>query len=160
MTADNTISCDEATDRNLWHLVCQTRLGRVSILKNLDTETARLTYQRLRPDEHPEEYIYPQSFYETGSWSGCSFGRSRSYSANDDWLEKVHVIGPPGAKLDPWAGVAPRIVDLRTPEERAAEAEIKKFESGERLDVWNYPRRWEGVADPHTQTMRLPDDFA
>lgn len=93
--------------QTVWHIVSETRLGRISILKNLDEHTARETYKRLRPDDHPKTYIPSKGSVDTTySYVGNSYG------ANDDWLQKVHVIGPEGIELDPWAGVEPRVVNL------------------------------------------------
>lgn len=110
--SDSSISDDAATDPKRWHLIYQTRLGRVSILKNLDTRTARETYRRLKPDTRPKEYIYPtkEDGYQGG---GISYGHSFSMGSNDDRLSSVHVIAPAGKQLDPWKGVDPEIVDLR-----------------------------------------------
>ncbi len=91
-----------------WHLICITRNGKVSILKNLDLRTARETYKKLQPETRPKEYIYP----ECSSWSWSGGGFIIYESSNDDKLDKVEAIGPEGVDLDPWFGVEPQIIDL------------------------------------------------
>jgi len=94
-----------------WHLVCITRLCRVSMLKHLDLRTARETYKRLMPDEHPKDYKFPDC--ERCRYRGLnSVGFGRSYGPNDDWLERVDAIGPEGQELEPWKGVKPRLIDM------------------------------------------------
>lgn len=90
-----------------WHLLVTTRKGKVSILQNLDARTARQAYQRLMPDTRPVEYI---NVPESGSWGYCTGGRIAS--RDDDWVQKVDILGPEGAELNPWHGVQPAIIDV------------------------------------------------
>ncbi len=98
-----------------WHLVCVTRLGRVSILKNLDLRTARETYKKLRPEEYPEKVILSE---DDENNELHHFGWGRTYGKDDDFLNEVHPIGPEGMELDPWHGVTPRVIDYRTEDEK------------------------------------------
>jgi hypothetical protein len=34
-----------------------------------------------------------------------------------------------------------------------------EWERGERLDFWNWPRRWEGVGNPKKECMKLPGEL-
>lgn len=92
-----------------WHLVCITRNGKVSMLKNLDLFTARETYKKLLPGTHPKRHIWPECNIRS-SWG---FGRMTIGSSRDDGdgLERVEVVGPEGVELDPWCGVEPRVID-------------------------------------------------
>lgn len=95
-----------------WHLICVTRLGKVSILKDLDLFTAREAYKRLQPDTRPKKYNLGKCLRtgeEAGSFSH-SYGWVSSFGKHDDWLEKVEAIGPSGLELDPWHGVQPRVI--------------------------------------------------
>lgn len=105
----------EPTD---WHLVCVTRHGKVSILKNLDLRTARETYKTLMPDERPETYKYPDCD-ECRRFGAIRYGGFTS-SSDRDCLKRVEAIGPEGEDLDPWFGVEPRLVDLSHCEHKRA----------------------------------------
>lgn len=98
-----------------WHLMVRTRGGKVSIMKNLDAPTARQAYQRLCPDTHPVEYI---NLPEKG---GMSWGDGLRYCSDSD-IERVSILGPEGADLDPWRGVEPRIIDMMPERKRQEEA--------------------------------------
>jgi len=110
MDATNVIEASPADDRE-WSLVTVTHKGTVSILRNLDTYTAREAYKRLRPDKRPEKIIWP-------ACGGLSWSGGYSHSINENAIAKVEIIGPAGQDLDPWFGVAPRIVDLAAMHER------------------------------------------
>lgn len=121
-----------------WHLICITRLGKVSMLRDLDLFTARETYKRLRPEEHPEEWDIRKCL-RTGekptSWHGgfVMGSMGRSYGPHDDWLEKVEVVGPHGVKLDPWHGVPPHIRVMRC--QCGCEEDAIRFRVGETKTV-------------------------
>src|ERR1044072_1394313 len=57
-----------------WHLVCITKKGKVSILKNLDLRSAREAYKRLLPGTYPEDH---QFCAECSKESGGLFNYSR-----------------------------------------------------------------------------------
>lgn len=155
-----------------WHLVCITRKGKVSILRNLDLRTARETYKRLLPGTHPEDHQFcEQCSKKNGgirSWSGggwCS-------SSDSDRLERVEAVGPEGVKLDPWHGVKPRVIfhcrvgepiwnnrgDVIGYVPPHPKPELK-WEEG-RSDFWNNPKLWDGI-DPTKQMcwQRKPDEL-
>lgn len=115
-------------DNRKWSLVCETRLGKVSILRDLSTPEARETYKRLKPDTRPEKHIWPEDRNSAiGTWS-----MGRSYGPTDDWLDKVHIISHDGSELEPWHGVEPKIID-----HRPSEWELKEQERREAKDLAN-----------------------
>jgi hypothetical protein len=147
--------------RKAWHLVCITRLGKVSMLRDLDLVTARETYKRLRGEDHPKQYVF--SDCKCGKYGWSWIGDGGSYGPHDDWLEKVEVIGPQGKSLedlDPWHGVAPHIIDMthlcRCGHRKGPEP---KWDAS-RTDFWNNPKLWEGI-DPTKQMCwrRRPDEY-
>ena len=94
MNYDETETC--------WHILTVTHGGTVSILRNLDAPTARQAYRNLCPDERPTEYLnMPKGGFMTG-------GRSLSNGT----ITQVHILGPEGAKLEPWRGVETLVIDL------------------------------------------------
>lgn len=100
-----------------WHIMTVTRGGTVSLLRNLDAPTARGVYRQLRPDEWPTEYIgLPKlsdpDFAGSFSWPGTV------RSVRDGDIERVEVLGPDGASLDPWRGVEKRVIDMTDEVER------------------------------------------
>lgn len=141
-----------------WHLVCITRKGKVSMLKNLDLRTARETYKRLLPSTYPVDHRFCEICDKEsgGSWS---WGGGYCSSSDSDRLEKVEALGPEGVKLDPWHGVAPRVIFHcrvgeprwnsrgemigRVPEHPKPEP---KWDAS-RADFWNNPKLWDGI-DP------------
>lgn len=94
----------KATD-TCWHIKTVTENGTISLLRNLTADLARQTYRKLRPDEHPKKYVNAPD-------SGSFFlgGMSRIVRGGD--IAHIHILGPEGTELDPWKGVAPRIVDV------------------------------------------------
>lgn len=124
MDATNTAAGDPVPDDREWSLVAFTHNGKVSILKNLDTYTARETYKKLKPDECPKEYIWPACGQHTWS-SGRRIGGAE--------IDRVEIIGPAGQQLDPWQGVAPTVMNF------AAEHE---------MDVQNGYMRCSTCSDP------------
>ncbi len=97
-----------------WHIMTVARSGAVSLMQNLNAETARLAYQKLRPDRAPVNYIGLPDTNDTdfsGGFSWCTSGGGVTF-VSDHEIIKVEVLGPKGAELDPWRGVSPRIVDL------------------------------------------------
>ncbi len=110
-----------------WHLMVTTRGGAVSMLQNLDASTARQAYRSLRPNEHPTKHINAEGL---SSWSSSGFR-----VCNDSDIASVKIIGPEGAKLEPWRGVEPRIIDMAPEQKRQrqyrAEAEVKRHKADE-----------------------------
>lgn len=97
--------------KDVWNLICITRKGKVSMLRDLDLYTARETYKRLRPESYPVSYKFPDcEKCAGGGW--CWSTSSGFYSSDDDGLDRVEIVGPPGENLDPWHGVEPRIRDM------------------------------------------------
>lgn len=157
-------------DDRKWALVCVSKKAGVSILKDLDTYTARETYRRLCPDQAPREHIFPEEYdgweeddaLDEAEWLfrfphfhriNFRFGQALcGYSGSYDDRIRIEVIGPEGEELDPWAGVDPIIHDYRTPRQkvgmegkRQAEEDAKWDPS--RTDFWNNPALWDGI-DP------------
>ena len=124
-----------------WHLVCITRKGQVSMLKNLDLRTARETYKRLLPDTRPVEYIRTECRSYSGVW-GYGSQMFSSSSCDDDGLEKVEIIGPDGVELDPWHGVAPKVVDQRASHENGVRHGLIQCEDCAAKGIDLAPREW------------------
>lgn len=108
-----------------WHLMVTTYGGAVSMLQNLDAETARQAYRNMRPSERPREYI------KTEGLSGWSTG-SGSYGQSD--IRYVTILGPEGAVLEPWRGVEPWIIDMAPERARQEAYAIKARQRRARAD--------------------------
>jgi hypothetical protein len=144
----------------VWHLLCITRLGKVSMLRDLTLYEAREAYKRLKPDTHPQKWVDPncekcKELAQRQGFYGSSFVSCRSYGPHDDWLDKVEVIGPSGLALDPWYGVEPEIRHIyhcSCPPPPLPWDET-------RADFWNNPKLWDGI-DPTKQVcwQRKPDE--
>ena len=87
-----------------WHLLCTTNRGKVSILKNLDLDTARQAYRKLMPHTYPVKHINAEYASNCG-YAECSYGEE------SEKLQKVDVLGPDGLELDPWFGFEPHVID-------------------------------------------------
>ena len=145
-----TVAYNEAA--TCWHIMTVTRGGTVSLLRNLDAPTARAAYQRLRPNEWPQKYVgLPEAddpdFKGGFSWS--SMGRT----CRDGDIEKVEILGPEGAELDPWRGVERRIVNMAPEVERQRRAIRERgglstpaLREAVRLSMQNDARLREGPA--------------
>lgn len=96
-----------------WHLLVKTVKGDISILKNLDAQTARKAYQRLMPRTRPIELVNREQ-------GEPFYGGSYTLSGND--ISFVDVIGPDGIDLEPWKGVAPLVIDNSVERERVERA--------------------------------------
>ncbi|UAB76970.1 hypothetical protein INR77_08925 [Erythrobacter sp. SCSIO 43205] len=114
----STVKYDETA--TVWHLMVRTYGGEVSMLQNMDAPTARQAYQRLKPDTRPVEYINMPEF------GRCGEGRIIS----DRDIMSVDILGPEGAKLEPWRGVEALIIDLapqrEQQERRKKAAEVER----------------------------------
>jgi hypothetical protein len=97
-----------------WHLLVTTEGGTVSILRNLDAPTARQAYKKLRPSSYPRSYINASKSQAGIAYLGSSFSSGPPPSA----IKSVDILGPEGAKLDPWKGVEPRVIDLSDERQR------------------------------------------
>ncbi len=133
-----------------WTLVCVTQKGSVSMLRDLDLYTARETYKRLRPYEYPREHIFPDC-EECGRYGWSWSGGGATYSSNDDRLDKVEVIGPPGKNLDPWHGVEPAIIDMTHLCRCGNRKPPVPTWDETRKDFWNNPKLWDKIDDPKRQ---------
>lgn len=152
-----------------WHLICITRKGKVSILKNLDLRSARETYKKLLPSTHPEDHQFCE---ECSKKNGGGFCYSSGWcsSSNEDRLDRIEIVGPEGADLDPWHGVAPKVFfhcDAGTPiwDNRGNlighvpphPKPEPAWDEG-RADFWNNPKLWEGIDPTRQMCWRRTDE--
>lgn len=135
------VKYDEAA--KVWHLMIRTHGGTVSVLQNLDAPSARQAYRRLQPDKHPVKYINTEGM---SSWS-----TGGSYMLSSGTVTAVDILGPEGAKLDPWRGVKPRIVDMGPERDRQ-----KAWEAERASGKVNMTNRGEPI--PEKSASPTPDD--
>jgi hypothetical protein len=109
MVKDRVVDYDETA--RVWRILTKTHKGLVSIIKDLDAPTARQVYQRLKPEEHPKDYI---NLPKNESFGWCQGVRT----LRDNDITQVDVLGPENWYLDPWRGVTPRIIDMAPEVER------------------------------------------
>ena len=157
-----------------WHLVCETKKGRVSILKNLDYATAVQTYRRLMPDQRPRTY----KRCDCNLRGLVSYGYGFIGGTERDCMKEVHAIGPEGAAFEPREGWEPIEEDIRCDKCIRAEWEAPCFTTAAVMptrwsdltlpdvpelkpapqpephatpDFWNDPERWDRIENPHKE---------
>lgn len=122
----DSISYDESD--TCWHIMTVTRGGTVSMLRNLDAPTARKAYQRLDPRSRPIRHVGWPKAGDPDFKHGFSFSSGFQICGDGD-IKTVEVIGPEGAKLDPWRDVEETIIDMSA-EVESQRARIRAHREG------------------------------